>query len=292
MEEGLFRQAVDLVLASGQSEIRILGGEPTLHPRLSALIDYALGTGAKVLLFTNGLVDEGFLNYASQLRTDRIDFLLNLSPRESYSDEQWTRLAGFLRGCGERIMPGTTVSLVGQNLDYLLDHIAEFGLQKKVRLGLAHPSPDQSNSFLAPRDYLKAGKDIAAFIMTAGEAEVQVLLDCGFVPCMFGREHPAFPQILRRLSHHPCEPVTDILPDGGVISCYPLGHLTRRFLKDYPDLKTLQQEYASGIGKYSTLGIFRECPICVFKARGQCDGGCIAQRIARFHSATGFTPAR
>jgi len=282
MEDAVFYRIVDQVIASGQTEIRILGGEPSLHPKLPAFLEYIMNNGCTALIFTNGIMDDRILDYATRSCSDRINFLVNVDPCLTYSKNQWDKLTSFMWTYSHMIMPGTTIHSQGQKLDYLLDYIEKFNLQRKVRLGIAHPSPDLKNRFVAPRDYIQIGADVASFFSKATDKGVNVLLDCGFVPCMFDRRHPAFPMILRRISQHKCEPITDILPDGNLISCFPLGLLTNKSLHDYPDISSLQGDYTAFLDTFSPLGIFRECPICMFKSRGMCDGGCVAQRIARF----------
>jgi Fe-coproporphyrin III synthase len=61
-----------LKIISGQYKVYLLGGEPTTHPELSAILDICKDCGYKVVLTSNGLIPETAWR---EIRVDRIDSL-------------------------------------------------------------------------------------------------------------------------------------------------------------------------------------------------------------------------
>ena len=53
MTAGDWRRTIDQVAEAGAGLVQFIGGEPTMHPDLSGLIDHALGRGLEVEVFSN-----------------------------------------------------------------------------------------------------------------------------------------------------------------------------------------------------------------------------------------------
>ena len=51
-----FQKYVDHLDRSGLGQVRLLGGEPTLHPEFPRFLDYSRSRGKTVLIFSNGLI--------------------------------------------------------------------------------------------------------------------------------------------------------------------------------------------------------------------------------------------
>ena len=62
-----FEKSLSFLERSGIEEIRLLGGEPTLHPQFIELIKRARKTGKRMVIFSNGLMPEDALSYLETL---------------------------------------------------------------------------------------------------------------------------------------------------------------------------------------------------------------------------------
>jgi hypothetical protein len=274
-----FEKALDFLQRSGIPEARLLGGEPTLHPEFPRLAEMAFERGLRVRVFSNGLMPEPALRWLETHPPDRVAVLMNAAP----GDLRQRVTLGRLR---ERVTPGLNISTPAFDPAFLLDLIREHGLAPRIRFGLAHPTADGSNSFLSPRYYQRVGARLAEFAETARAAGVELSFDCGFVPCMFP---PGFLETLGTAAGDigtRCSPVLDILPDGQVVSCYPLAPLAREPLREDDTADALRERFTARLSGYRKLGVFRECAACQIRAEAGCNGGCLSASAQRLRPAT------
>ena len=278
---------LDFLRRSGIPQVRLLGGEPTLHPDFTWFVDTALAEGFRLLVFSNGQMSEEARRRLEDAPSDRASVLLNFTAavanREAGSERQ--RLV--LERLGPRIILGFTVGAAPLDLERLLTLIDRHGLARRVRVGLAHPELAASNTYLRPGAYARVGRQLAAFAGKAAQRDVAVEYDCGFVPCMFPEGSvPSFggrqPPIGVR-----CEPVPDILPDGSFIACYPLATVCRLEDDAVPTAAEVRRRMTEMLQPYRALGIFRECGECAWRAAGQCAGGCLSLAMQRVRAGPG-----
>jgi MoaA/NifB/PqqE/SkfB family radical SAM enzyme len=284
-----FRGALDFIERSGIAQARLLGGEPTLHPDFPALLEAVAERRLGLLVFSNGLMPGRALTAIEAAPEVRV--LINVADRgepESTLERQRT----VFERLGARIMPGYTIHDPGADLDFLLDLIREFGLARRVRLGLAHPSLQRVNTYLHPRGFEHVGVEIGRFASRAGREGVTLELDCGFVPCMFTDDALASLGRAAESLGTRCSPILDLLPDGRIIPCHPLSPLFSIPLGPRDRADDLRKELSRRLEPYRALGVFRECSSCPFRGSGRCGGGCLATAMRRLRTATGrFTVA-
>ena len=153
-----FDVALDFLHDSDIGEARLLGGEPTQHPRFPELVGRALDRGFRVKVFTNGLMSDEALNTLVNAPRERIRVLVNARPRAASTEQEWSHRARSLRALASLAMIGLTIDEPQVDAGFVLEWIETNGLERAVRLGLAHPSPDGRNRFLHPRSYAAAGE--------------------------------------------------------------------------------------------------------------------------------------
>lgn len=271
-----FDLALDRIQQSGADQVRLLGGEPTLHPLFPAFVDRVLARNLRLIVFSNGLMPEAAVQRLEQVAPQRGTVLINLAPPGCADHARQRSVLGRL---GPRTMLGVTIDSPARRLEPLLGLVAELGLARSVRLGLAHPRLGGDNTYLPARLYAAVGARVAALAAAARDAGVAIELDCGFVPCMFPAETmealgPARADLGRR-----CNPLPDLLPDGTTVACYPLASLWRT--RSVQPLDELRHEAEERLAPYRTIGIFRECSRCAARRSGACRGGCLALALRR-----------
>lgn len=281
----IYEQTLDFVVRSGINQIRMLGGEPTLHPDFILYLELALKTGRPVRLFSNGLMPENVLEFINTVPDEKINIVLNITILTDNSVEMQSRRESTLNQLNQKIMLGVNIFKKDLQLNFLFDIIRNYGLKKIVRLGLAHPCIGYQNQYLLPRYYFLIGQKIADFAREAQKQSIKINLDCGFVPCMFNGEDLNELGLDPSLGNH-CEPIPDILPDGAIIPCYSLSGVDRKRMDSALSIDEVRAQSLRAILEYNSTGIFKICSICDYKSRGLCSGGCTAQKILRFHSLT------
>lgn len=288
-----FEERLDFVERSGINEIRLIGGEPTLHPRFSELIATARRRNKHIVVFTHGLLSETAMACLESLPVEGCTVLVNVNatrfPGLRNEREQAERLTTLHR-LGPRALLGFNIFETNFQLDFMLPLILEAGCHKTIRLGLAHPVLSGQNVYLHPKQYPVVGNKIVQFAQRAADAGVKLEFDCGFVRCMFSESDIEMLHQARADVGWRCNPILDVDLSGQVIHCFPLsGKVQVQFSQDAV-ADELRVQLLERTRQYRMAGIYKECSTCPFKQRGECTGGCLANTMKRFrHTAIRLT---
>ena len=281
-----FEQRLDWLESSAIRQVRLLGGEPTLHPQFPALLARVTARQKPLLLFTHGWMPEQALQALEALPAEACRVIVNLNARlpGGNADENEARRRRVLERLGGRAQPGYNISQRKLHLEALIPLILETGCRKAIRLGLAQPTLGGTNAHLLPKHYRQVGAQIASFAEAAAEAGIVLEFDCGFVRCMFSESeletlHAAHADVGWR-----CNPVLDVDLDGRVFHCFPLAERFSAHLGEGRDAASLRAELETATRPYRQAGVFSECSSCLHKQQGICTGGCLASTIRRFSS--------
>jgi MoaA/NifB/PqqE/SkfB family radical SAM enzyme len=280
-----FDARLDFLDRSDIEQVRLLGGEPTLHPQFPALIERARAREKHIVVFTNGLMPEEALACLEELPATACTVLVNVNDPAEAGEETFERQRAAARRLGGRAMLGFNIYRPDFQPDFLLSLIAETGCRPAVRLGLAHPCLSGDNRYIHPNQYVAIGGKIVRFARAAARSNVTVEFDCGFVRCMFSDEDLRTLQASGADVGWRCNPILDVGIEGRVIHCYPLSRLGSLPLTPETDAPALRGGFESLTRPYRQAGVFKECSTCTFKLSGVCPGGCLAATIRRFRRA-------
>jgi MoaA/NifB/PqqE/SkfB family radical SAM enzyme len=282
-----FDDQLAFLARSGIDPVRLIGGEPTLHPRFTELIRRA--RGHHIVVFTSGLVPERALACLESLPESECTVIVNMNATrrpDGPDAAEMRRRAAVVRRLGARALLGFTISRADFDLDPLLALIRETSAARAIRLGLAQPILGGHNEYLHPKLYPVVGRRIVDAALRAARDGIRLELDCGFVPCMFGDEG------LRALERAGadlgwrCNPILDVGVDGTVSHCFPLaGTVDARLTPDL-DAPRLRRQFEARTQPYRLAGIYRRCSRCALKRRGECTGGCLAATMRRYRRRT------
>lgn len=277
---------INFVRDSGQSQIRLMGGEPTLHPKFEEIVDLVISNGMTAILFSNGYISETCLQYLKTLPAEKIALLVNLNAQCPAPNSEAQRLK-VLSALNKKITLGFTILDPIFDLSQYLEWIKTYQLQPKLRLGLAQPILFGGNLYLSPKLYKKAAQSILINAYHANHQNIQLEFDCGFVRCMFTEEEWHQLDEFGVVSECHCAPNLDIDMDGRIFHCFSLAQISTPLNKHQTFSETFKLiEDQRKIFRES--GIYPECSICPEKISGNCSGGCLSITMRRFH---GLTPA-
>jgi MoaA/NifB/PqqE/SkfB family radical SAM enzyme len=307
MTRECFLEALDFLRRSGMDQVRLLGGEPTLHKDFAWMLEKSLAEGFKILVFTNGLVAPATLSLMKGIGADRLRVLVNTIHPLEKNPAGTARQRETLRQLGKAAIVGVNIYCREQSLDYLVDYVREFGLWTEIRVGVAHPLLAGRNRFLPTKFYRDIGARIADLHGKAARHKIKLGLDCGFVPCMFPPESLKIMDDMLANAGVACNPIPDLLPDGRFIACYPLESLVvgqpgvwgfarpsgktseacapvpspaKVPLDDEATVERVREHLHQALKFTEEIGIYPYCGQCpLFK--GRCTGGCIAQKLRR-----------
>jgi sulfatase maturation enzyme AslB (radical SAM superfamily) len=288
MSEETYTEALKYLQRSGLTQVRLLGGEPTMHPAFQKFTDKALEMNFDIMLFTNGLITSKTLEYLELIPSGRLSVLLNtINPNDI--DTNGIKLQKKLMSrLGIAVIPGVNIYNSKQDLNYLTDYISNYGLKKEIRLGISHSVLSQNNVSLHPKEYHKIGNKIALLKKSVMHEEIVLGFDCGFVPCMFPEDDLSLLSEEIQRAGTCCHPIIDMLTDGCFISCYPLNNLLKIQMTKDINAKKLIDEFNKALLPYGEVGIYQFCTSCqLFKKR--CNGGCMSYRIKRYAGCKSYS---
>jgi radical SAM protein with 4Fe4S-binding SPASM domain len=281
MSAETFRESLDFLQRSGIPEARILGGEPTIHPRFEEMVDEVFDRGLRLLLFSGGMMPERAIVRLERVPAGQVSVLVNVIAPWENNPAGERRQAVVYRRLGARVTLGLNIASPSTTFDFLIGLVEQYGLARRIRLGLAHPIAGGSNEYLHPNEYPEVGRRVALFGMGAKARGIELEFDCGWVPCMFPE---GALRALGKGKHDVglrCNPILDVLPDGDVISCYPLASHARIPLTPAADSTGLRDAFTDRQRTDRAMMLYKKCDTCAWRARGECTGGCLAGSMRR-----------
>lgn len=263
-----FKRVVDFSFKSNRFDIRLLGGEPSLHPQFIQIIEYLsdLPQLASVYLMTNGIMSSDKIDallYLRQLK--HLEILCNVSHQAADTEHQLTLRDNFLKTVNASITLSNTIYNLDLNLDYYVDLIEKFELHRRIRLGIAHKLYGCYNQFLNPALFKAVNITIDVKSKELAAKNIFFQFDCGHPLC----------HIKHTVSQ--CLPIIDVGVNLDVWSCFPLKEFEKRKLFDFEHLNDVVSYFVKKLEPYHSKSIFDECDTCSVK--NQCCKGCVAHKL-------------
>lgn len=273
------RAVISLLAKSGDRQLRLLGGEPTLHPEFIEIVEEGLAADFHVHIFTNAMMPKKVADYLETKSDGQISLLCNISKQSSDSVRNKQKRDYALKRLGKDAQVGMTISAPDFEYDYLIDTIEAFNLRRQIRIGIAQPIVGRQNEYLHPSHYRQAGKAIVRMVKECERQDIIVGFDCGLTLCMFSEAELGI--LMKRSQGFAirCKPIVDIGPDLDVWHCFPLSELLVSKLNHFSNRNEIVHFYAQITKPFRALGCKSECLECIYHRRGQCSGGCLAHTI-------------
>jgi len=276
-----FNRRVEFLQDSGQTQIRLIGGEPTLHPQFLKIIDCIISKNLKAIVFSNGNFPESILSHLEIIPPEKLALLINVNAQCSEPNSKSQRLEVF-RSLGNRVTLGFTILNPIFDLSEFYQSINVFDLQRKLRLGLAQPILFGNNRFLSPKLYKTAAESIMINAAKAKKQDIQLEFDCGFVRCMFTEQEWEQLDNFDIVSKCHCAPNLDIDLDGQIFHCFSLSQITTS-LNDHNKTNQAYARLSNQRKLFRESGIYPHCSECPERTNGYCSGGCLSITMMRYH---------
>ncbi|MHC9542056.1 MAG: radical SAM protein [Vulcanimicrobiota bacterium] len=281
----------DLIVADQKNHISLLGGEPSLHPHFIDFLIYLLERNFIVTVFTSGIWKAQTLKDSgaalSESDCEQLHFVCNMNEPERSPFSENESLEHFLELFGRRVVPGFNIYRKDFSLDFIFQHINRFGLQRGIRLGLAHPTAGADNACISIGEMDETISRLASYFPVMERLHIRPRLDCGYPLCKFSDEHLGwFYRFGSRDICFECNPVVDIGPDMSVWSCFPMSRHHRKCAYEFDSIREIYEYYDKihHAIRAEVGGILEECDECRFRAEGLCSGGCISHLVNAFQN--------
>lgn len=275
-----YKKHIDFLNRLNEEEVRLIGGEPLLHPNIKRFVNYATVKGIKrVLIFTNGLLLDKMYNIAN---IEKVDYLVNINSPENIGQENYNKIINNLKNypVKNRCMIGINIYKENQDIKFFLNAIKETK-PPKIRVGIASLNYKKASK-IDMFEYYKSLKPVLLeLIEYCLKTKTEISIDCnGIPPCCFNDEEK---EMLKQknvwdLIDNRCSAVFDILPNGDFIRCFPVSEVIT--LKDYTQYQTFKDMKNALYEPFKKINDKRynrkECENCEYKRLGKCKGGCLS----------------
>jgi radical SAM protein with 4Fe4S-binding SPASM domain len=287
----------DLLIESGNRSISLLGGEPTLHPDFSEIVLYLNARGLHTHVFTSGIMSESTFATVKaklgKLPKTLLTWVCNVNDPSQSPQSELRLVRRFLSDFSTQASLGFNIYAPDFDLRFLIDYINAFGLERHIRLGLAHPIPGEMNQYLRKEDLPRMAQKIMDVLPDMRRFKIEPGFDCGFPYCMFNDEQIGkLYAVMRERLRFSCGPAIDISPDMSVWSCFPLSNVSKRSLYEFNSIHEVHEHYED-MGRRIRMeasGLFEECDTCPHREQGLCSGGCLAHMLSGFRDEARVRP--
>jgi len=273
---------IDFIESSGLSQIRLIGGEPTIHPKFQEIVSRIRSTGLDLILFSNGFIPQRNLGCLVEISQEKFAMLLNVNAKGKNRNSKNLRQK-VLRSLNIKVTLGFTILNPSFDLSTYFQWINDYGLQRKVRLGLAQPIYGGENQYLSPKRYKSTAQSILDNAEKAKIENIRLEFDCGFVRCMFTHEEWQQLSDWGVIAESHCAPNLDIGLDGKIFHCFSISQIATS-LDKIDSTKAAITELNDQRKLFREFGIYPYCSECPELNNGRCCGGCLSLTLRRFHN--------
>jgi sulfatase maturation enzyme AslB (radical SAM superfamily) len=286
MTEAELIKLLDWAHGSGITRICIAGGEPTLYPHLSTLIDFADDHRMEYFLATNGLFAREVLDLI--LAKQPLSVSLHINP-EIYHTSKRTQFVTNAKALADsKIMTALRFNIVNpMSVAYFeyLDLCDEIGVHE-IRLAVPVPNFSRSNTFVTLNTDLKAyALTIDQFVATSRQRGIEVMLSKPFPLCLLALETAEI--FLENGSFNACCQVhlqrhtqnLTVYPDMHFSACLSLNQPSVEPILSYADIYQAAETYTADLDRLSQTPLMEACRHCPLSIGGRCMGACLSYRV-------------
>jgi len=234
-----FLRMMKLLKKNKIDQLRLMGGEPTLHSQFDLILSRAYPLFKQIIIFSNGLVSLKSIKAINQY-ADKIILNFNLDTQAFENNlKQRKQIIALINefSLKTKVFLGFTLSNLEKDYLELFKGFKKDIWQKiGIRFGLAKPSPGE-RPFFAKGDYPKIGNKIIFLVKSFKEMGIKdVFLDCGLKKEMFDWRERHYLTKNSHLRGWNCEgkwSSFDITPDLTIFPCFPYYNKLRKKLDDF-----------------------------------------------------------
>jgi len=266
-------------------KVSIMGGEPTIHPKLKDMIKILKERNIKAMMFSNFIFNKKKFDIFDKEVIK--GFVGTYNPKKDYKKKEYEIIDYNIKELKKKGFDvKLSYNITKDNLDYkyILDACKRYKLEN-LRFSTAFPNPNYNNNYMNFEDLKKSGMQIMSFVRDAIAQGLKLDLDCTIPLCLLGGtpNKPADKEILFFLKHVNtkhliCESAMDINPDLSINYCLPRANDANvKNLLEFDNFKEMNKlfDQQSQLER-NELYTFRECKSCKYQIRKVCQGGCLS----------------
>ena len=297
MDYELSTKLIDMALTAGIKKIYLIGGEPTIHPRLFDILRYIKSYNVEIVIVTNGilLADLEFCEKIKSLNYEHLHFGISLkgSSEQEYLEncgqEAFRNVLTGIRNCeayGFRYSLSYVLTTDNiEHIDTFSEKIREYNINKPIAFALCNAMITQDGEAIINVQHpLKIERVFAEkYTAVSRSLDDKFALHQIFPLCQCSQELMDTMVEKNQLYtschiHARSGVVFDV--DGSLLLCNHLaGFSFGQFGKDFWDFDSFcsywNSEYVTNLHRKFTTMPSEECQNC--EVSSKCGGGCCVQ---------------
>jgi MoaA/NifB/PqqE/SkfB family radical SAM enzyme len=271
---------LDFLEAGNDRLFKILGGEPTVHPQFSEIVQMGLDRGMNVIVFTNGIWNRKVLDFVEHDNSGRLGFVVNINEPDTQTDNENRKQHQSLAVMGRRAIISFNIYRSSFDMLFTADLINKYELRRGLRLGLAHPIVNIKIDYPKHDELKQIGKSLVHQLRILEKQDILGEFDCGFPMCMFDEQDFADLHICSKpVFHSTCDFIVDVGVNLDAWPCFPLSEIANVKIEQFDNGNHLLNHYQRLLTPVRQMGSLNACQDCKFHRRGQCCGGCTGRTL-------------
>lgn len=279
-----FEKVIQFHKASNTRELRLIGGEPTLHPNFIQFMNRIVSDPffESITVFTNGTFNDNVcsvLEMASCVKLTKI--VVNYNNPSIIGQDMSNKVLNNIEKLSKTrvgITLGLNIYKQHQSYQYVIDAAKKYNV-KYLRWSIVVPNTDEKEKVDVRQYYAEHSDVVKAFLNSCKDENIEAFVDCNGMPlCLMSDELLRLTAFASPSAVKPsvCSPVIDIKPDLSAIRCFifnenpvPIDRFANKGeLFDFFSKKDVE---------IKKIPLIDACTSCSsFKKHGSC--GCLAFR--------------
>ena len=287
MSMDVLEDIIELHKRNGAKRIRLIGGEPTIHPYFGAILDRLVSENyfENIHIFSNMTFDKEVRDLLIlSNESTRVSMLPNFNSIETTKDKYELVKENIIKLAKENMINTIGINLYDKDMDlqFLFDLVLESGV-KHIRWAITVPNHEIYSDFDFKGYFSQFYNLLIKLFRFCNENRITNRIDCNSIPqCAFDVDQIATlvrlkPDIFAKKTN--CNPVIDINPKLEAFRCFGLSDLYKTKVNKYTSVKNLERQIVSETKEFSDKLVLEECKDCdVYKFNGNVSCSCIAYR--------------
>lgn len=287
--------------SQGWRSLRLLGGEPTVHPEFKTILDISRQQGFSLSISTNGLFDPELNPSFDKILVESINFSY---PQDQLNPQQWEIFHQNFRQNIHKEIPAVLSGVIYPDKDdwrQVIDLAKEFRTKVITRFSMILPGYQKCFNPEEFKSHINAlARQILAIARYAYKNYVVFFFYRPLLLCMFSPKEVRFLKSISPFlfdSFCPCSCVDGTMitinPD---LSCSPCPALFLKGIKITPQIsrEAIRQDFKARLKQLSIQPLIDSCQTCQFFINYQrhlennslgltkeliCQGGCFQYRV-------------
>ena len=275
---------VEWAQANGVRAISFCGGEPTIYPGFSRVLDRLRHLGLKAYFATNLLADQGTMKWITPEHVDMV--VVHVAHREVYAKGQWDRLIANLKqakAAGVSIALRFSAYSPDHDWSHLFSLIEETEL-RRVRFALAFPAAGRDNAYVRLADFERMALTVLHLQAQCESMGVEFGLAKPVPLCLFPEDAqtrmvrwPGYTSLCNifedGFTRNAC-----VSPGERVSPCLGIPSVDW-LLSESSDWESLSRFCRCHIAPILDRPLFERCSECFLYERRLCQGACLGHKM-------------